>query len=81
MSIFSYKQRNNITLAGIVILGCFLVYALSGLFSSILGAIIIFTIFRPLYLLLVEKKHWNKSLVALMIIKYYGGRQNCRHQP
>jgi len=68
MSIFSYKQRNNITLAGIVILGCFLVYALSGLFSSILGAIIIFTIFRPLYLLLVEKKHWNKSLVALMII-------------
>jgi predicted PurR-regulated permease PerM len=68
MSIFSYKQRNNITLAGIIILGCFLVYALSGLFSSILGAIIIFTIFRPLYLLLVEKKHWNKSLVALMII-------------
>ncbi len=68
MSIFSYKQRNNITLAGIVILGCFLLYALSGLFSSILGAIIIFTIFRPLYLLLVEKKHWNKSLVALMII-------------
>jgi predicted PurR-regulated permease PerM len=68
MSIFSYKQRNNITLAGIVILGCFLLYALSGLFSSILGAIIIFTIFRPLYLLLVEKKQWNKSLVALMII-------------
>jgi predicted PurR-regulated permease PerM len=68
MSIFSYKQRNNITLAGIVILGCFLLYALSGLFSSILGAIIIFTIFRPFYLLLVEKKQWNKSLVALMII-------------
>ena len=68
MSIFSYKQRNNITLAGIVILGCFLLYALSGLFSSILGAIIIFTIFRPLYLLLVEKKQWNKSMVALMII-------------
>ena len=68
MSIFSYKQRNNITLAGIVILGCFLLYALSGLFSSILGAIVLFTIFRPVYLQLVEKKHWNKSLVALMII-------------
>ncbi len=68
MSVFNYKQRNNITLAGIIILGCFLVYALSGLFSSILGAIIIFTISRPLYLLLVEKKGWNKSLVAIMIM-------------
>ncbi len=68
MSIFNYKQRNNIILAGIVILGCFLLYALSGLFSSILGAIVLFTIFRPVYLHLVEKKQWNKSLVALLII-------------
>ncbi len=68
MSVFNYKQRNNITLAGIIILGCFLLYALSGLFSSILGAIIIFTISRPLYLLLVEKKGWNKSVVAVMIM-------------
>jgi predicted PurR-regulated permease PerM len=68
MSIFSYKQRNNIILASIVILGCFLVYALSGLFSSILGAIVLFTIFRPLYLHLVDKKRWNKTLVAVIII-------------
>ncbi|HEY4327425.1 MAG TPA: AI-2E family transporter [Mucilaginibacter sp.] len=68
MSIFNYKQRNNIVLAGIIILGCFLVYALSGLFSSILGAIVLFTIFRPVYLHFVEKKHWNKPLVALLII-------------
>ena len=68
MSIFNYKQRNNITLAGIIILGCFLVYALSGLITSILGAIVLFTIFRPLYLNLVEKKLWNRSAVALMVI-------------
>jgi predicted PurR-regulated permease PerM len=68
MSVFNYKQRNNITLAGIIILGCFLLYALSGLFSSILGAVIIFTISRPLYLALVEKKGWNKSVVAIMIM-------------
>ena len=68
MSIFNYKQRNNIILAGIVVLGCFLVFALSGLFSSILGAIVLFTIFRPAYLLLVEKKEWNKTLVAVGII-------------
>jgi predicted PurR-regulated permease PerM len=68
MSIFNYKQRNNIILVSIIVLGCFLLYALSGLFSSILGAIILFTIFRPLYLHLVEKKGWNKPAVALMII-------------
>jgi predicted PurR-regulated permease PerM len=68
MSIFNYKQRNNIVLVAIVVLGCFLVYALSGLFSSILGAIVLFTIFRPVYVLLVEKRNWNKSLVAIMVI-------------
>lgn len=68
MSVFNYKQRNNIILTAIVILGCFLVYALSGLFSSVLGAIVFFTIFRPIYLHLVENKGWNKSLVALLII-------------
>jgi predicted PurR-regulated permease PerM len=68
MSVFNYKQRNNIVLGGIIILGCFLVYALSGLFSSILGAIVLFTIFRPVYLFFVEKKHWNKTAVALLIM-------------
>lgn len=68
MSIFNYKQRNNIILAGIIILGCFLVFALSGLFNSILGAIVLFTIFRPVYLNLVEKRGWKKPLVAVLII-------------
>jgi predicted PurR-regulated permease PerM len=68
MSIFNYKQRNNIILVSIIVLGCFLLYALSGLFSSILGAIVLFTIFRPLYITLVEKKGWNKVVVALLII-------------
>jgi predicted PurR-regulated permease PerM len=68
MSVFNYKQRNNIVLAGIIILGCFLLYALSRLFSSILGAIVLYTIFRPVYLQFVEKKNWNKSLAAILIM-------------
>lgn len=68
MSIFNYKQRNNIILVSIIILGVFLLYALTGLFSSILGAIVLFTIFRPLFLYLSVKKKWNKSLVAVLII-------------
>src|ERR1700743_1636044 len=68
MSIFNYKQRNNVILVAIIVLGVFLIYALSGLFSSILGAIVLFTIFRPVFLYFAVKKKWNKSLVALLII-------------
>src|SRR6202000_978320 len=68
MSIFNYKQRNNIVLGSIVVLGCFLLYALSGLISSILGAIVLYTIFRPAYIYLTERKSWNRSLVAIMVM-------------
>ncbi|MDB4924846.1 AI-2E family transporter [Mucilaginibacter sp.] len=68
MSIFNYKQRNTIILVSIIVLGCFILYALSGLFSAILGAIVLFTIFRPFYLYMVDKKGWNRTAVALIII-------------
>jgi predicted PurR-regulated permease PerM len=68
MSIFNYKQRNNIVLVSIIVLGCFLLYALSELFSSILGAIVLFTIFRPFFLWMVEKKNLNATFAALIII-------------
>jgi predicted PurR-regulated permease PerM len=68
MSVFSYKQRNNITLISIIVLGCLLFYALTDLFSAILGAVVLYTIFRPMYLYLVETKGWNKAIVAVLII-------------
>src|SRR4051794_29797173 len=68
MSIFNYKQRNNIILVSIIVLGCFLIYALSDLFSAILGAIVLFTLFRPFYLYMVDKKGWNATVAALTII-------------
>lgn len=68
MSIFTYKQRNNITLISIVLLGCLLFYALTDLFSAILGAIVLYTIFRPWYISLVEKRGWNKGVAAITLI-------------
>ena len=68
MSIFSYKQRNNIILVSIIVLGCFLLYALSELFSSILGAIVLFTIFRPFFMYMVERRKFNRALAAMIII-------------
>jgi predicted PurR-regulated permease PerM len=68
MSVFSYKQRNNIVLVSIIVLGCFLLYALSEIFTSILGAIVLYVMFRPLHLNLTEKRGWNASLSAFFII-------------
>lgn len=68
MSVFSYQQRNNIILVSIIVLGCFLLYALSTIFTSILGAIVLYVMFRPLYLYFNEKRGWHKVLSALTII-------------
>jgi predicted PurR-regulated permease PerM len=68
MSVFSYQQRNNIILVSIIVLGCFLLYALSAIFTSILGAIVLYVMFRPMYLYLNEKRGWHKVLSALTII-------------
>jgi predicted PurR-regulated permease PerM len=68
MSVFSYQQRNNIILVSIIVLGCFLLYALSTIFTSILGAIVLYVMFRPMYLFLTEKRGWHKVLSALAII-------------
>jgi predicted PurR-regulated permease PerM len=68
MSIFSYKQRNNITLLIIVALGCLIAYSLQGIFGSILSTLVLYTILRPGYIYLVEGKAWNKSISAILLL-------------
>jgi predicted PurR-regulated permease PerM len=68
MSIFSYKQRNNITLLIIIALGCVIAYALQGIFGSILSTLVLYTILRPGYIYLVEKRSWNKSFSAILLL-------------
>lgn len=68
MSLFNYKQRNNITLLIIIILGCLIAYSLQGIFSAILGTLVLYTILRPAFLYLVEERKWNKRLSALLLL-------------
>ncbi len=68
MSVFNYKQRNNIILTIIILLGIFLLWSLKGLLSAILGAIVLYTIFRSLYLKMIIKWRWRKVLASLTII-------------
>ncbi|MGY4383293.1 putative PurR-regulated permease PerM [Pedobacter sp. UYP24] len=68
MSIFSYKQRNNITLLIIVVLGCLILYSLQGIFGSILSTLVLYTILRPGYVYLVDVKRMNRSLAAILLL-------------
>lgn len=68
MSIFSYKQRNNINLVIIIALGCLIAYSLQGIFGSILSTLVLYTILRPGYIYLAEHKGMNKRLAAILLL-------------
>ncbi|MES2417732.1 MAG: AI-2E family transporter [Bacteroidota bacterium] len=68
MSIFTYKQRNNITLGIIIAIGCLIVYSIQSIFSSILSTLVLYTILRPAYIYLAEEKKWNRSVTAISLL-------------
>jgi len=68
MSLFSYKQRNNINLVIIIALGCLIAYSIQGIFWSILSTLVLYTILRPSYLYLVGVKKWNRRATAILLL-------------
>ncbi|MBE7176674.1 MAG: AI-2E family transporter [Mucilaginibacter polytrichastri] len=68
MAVFSTKQRNNIILIILILLGAFLLFALRSLFSAILGGVVLYTIFRQPFIWLVYRKKWPRGLTAVMVI-------------
>ncbi|MBE8722886.1 AI-2E family transporter [Sphingobacterium pedocola] len=67
-AVFSQKERNIIILIIVVFLGAILLYALKGIFSAILGTLVMYTLFRNLNRFLIEKWRWPKSLSSVFII-------------
>ncbi|MFA6946072.1 MAG: AI-2E family transporter [Pedobacter sp.] len=68
MSIYSYKQRNNIVLAILIILGCFVLYSLRTIAGTLLSTIVLYTILLPVYTLLIEKYRIRAWLAASLMI-------------
>jgi predicted PurR-regulated permease PerM len=68
MSLFTYKQRNNINLVIILALGGVIAYSLLGIFSSILGTLVLYTIMRPAYLYMVNDRNINKRVAAIFLL-------------
>src|SRR5690606_30026835 len=68
--IYNYKERNHITLALLIILGGFIVYSVRGIFGALLGTMVMYTIFRPVFLYIINNWKWRKSWAALFIILF-----------
>lgn len=66
--LFTQKQRNNITLIIILLLGGFILYSVRGIFGALLGTLVMYTIFRPINIFLIEKWRWRRTLSAVTII-------------
>jgi predicted PurR-regulated permease PerM len=67
---YNYKQRKTLVLIIIAVLGLFIIYSLRGLLTSILGAIVFYTLFKPWYVRLTEKKKMNRTLAAVIFILF-----------
>jgi predicted PurR-regulated permease PerM len=68
MSLYSLKQRKIIVLGITLVLGLFLLYALRDIFTSFLGALVFYVLFKPLHVYLTAGKGWNRMASALTII-------------
>lgn len=68
MSIYTIKQSRIIALVIIILLGTLLIISLTDLFSSILGAIVIYILFKTMFLYLCGKLKLNRALSASIII-------------
>lgn len=67
-SIFNQKERNIITLIILIILALVLMYAVRGIIGALLGTLVMYTIFRPMNIWLVEKLRWKRPLSAVLVI-------------
>jgi len=67
-SVFTQKERNVITLVLIVLLGIIIAYAVRGIIGALLGTMVMYTIFRPANIWMVERLKWRRPIVAIILI-------------
>lgn len=67
-SVFTQKERNVITLVLLIVLSAILIYAVRGIIGALLGTFVMYTIFRPLNIWMVDRLHWKRPLVAVLLI-------------
>lgn len=67
-SVFTHRERNTITLIILLILTAILIYAVRGIIGALLGTFVMYTIFRPMNIWLIDRVRFRKPLAAVTII-------------
>jgi predicted PurR-regulated permease PerM len=67
-SVFTNKERNIITLVLLILLGVVVAYAVRGIIGALLGTMVMYTIFRPVNIWLVERLKWRRPIAAVVIM-------------
>ncbi len=65
---YSLQQRNIIILCMLILIGATIFFGLSAIAQGLLGAIVIYIIFRPLNIYLRETKNYNATLTTVLIM-------------
>jgi predicted PurR-regulated permease PerM len=68
MSLYTLKQKKLAVLVATLLLGIFIAYALSPVFTAFLGAVIFYTLFKPLYIFLLQRLNFKPALAAVAIL-------------
>lgn len=68
MKTYSNPQRNYLLVFLILILGVTLSYMSWRIFDGIMGAIVFFTIFRPLHIYLTQNRKWKSGISSIVIL-------------
>lgn len=68
--LYNNKERNRVTFVLLIILGGFILYSVRGIFGAILGTIVMYTIFRPMFLYIMDKWKLQKNFAAIFIILF-----------
>lgn len=68
MPVFNYKQRHNILLIILIILGCAILYSMRTIAGALLSTIIFYAIFRPVFFFLTERWNFKKIPATVVII-------------
>lgn len=65
---YSLQQRNIMIFSLLVLLGATIFFGLGSIVQGLLGAVIIYVIFRPFNIYLQESRHWKPALAAILIM-------------
>lgn len=68
MPVFNYKQRHNIVLIILIVLGCAILYSMRTIAGALLSTIIFYAIFRPVFLFLTDRWKLKKIPATIIII-------------